>query len=264
MPAVPLGMGAYKRQSAFLPEVELVNLYLEEDKTGVSPDGTMRLGRPGLVTFGHVPEPGRVVYRADGVFNGDVFVLGHSGLYNVNEYTYINVGAVEAGGKAAIVGTKATLFTLSNGKIGRYDGTTLHPLPVPDGRYVADIATLDGYLLIACQDGRFFWLAPGATEIDALDFATAESAPDGLVAVESMGGEFYLFGRETVEPWQPTGDGDAPFQRAGGRLYQRGCASAASVVRFDNSIAWVGDDGVVYRADAVPMRLSEHGISTLR
>ena len=47
MPALPLGLEAYERSRGSVPEVRLVNLYHEEDKSGGSLDQTQRLQRPG-------------------------------------------------------------------------------------------------------------------------------------------------------------------------------------------------------------------------
>jgi hypothetical protein len=152
------------------------------------------------------------------------------------------------------------LFLLSAATPYSYDSSSLAALAMPDGREVQDIDTLNNFLVLACEDGRFYWLEPGSDAIDALNFATAESSPDGLVAARALGDEMFFFGRSTIEPWQLTGDPDAPFIRAGGRTVARGCLARDTVRRFDNSLLWVGDDAVVYRLGNVPQRISDHSI----
>lgn len=259
MPAIPLGIGAYRRADAFQPEVELENLYLEEDKSGGSPDQFMRLQRPGLVEWGMLGASADALLSEQGVFDGAVFAVAAARLWQVGAGTVTELGNL-APGRANLVAAKGVVAALAGGDVWRWDGSALSALPLPDDEPAADICQINGYLVIVTPRGRVYWLVPGATSIDPLDFATAESAPDGLVGCESLGSEIYLFGHRTIEPWQPTGDADAPFMPAMGRIMQRGCLAADTIARFDNSLLWVGDDRVLYRADAVPQRVSDHGI----
>lgn len=257
---LPLAIGAYRRASAFTPEVESLNVYLEEDKSGVSPDGFMRVQRPGLTLFGTMPGPSRALFRQDGVLGGVLFGIAGSSLYSGAGMATLIGDTGSATGYATMCASKFGLFTLSGGVLKFWNGAVYTAIPVPVGFVAVDIDTINGFVIVAMASGRYYWIQPGATVIAALDFATAESSPDGLVAVRRVGNEFWLFGGVSIEPWQPTGGADAPFQLATGRVYSRGCASAASVRRFDNSVIWVGEDGNVYRGDSTPVKISDHGV----
>jgi hypothetical protein len=256
---IPLGLQSYRRDLGFVPEVELVNLLIEKDEAGVSSDGVLRIQRPGLTPYANLPGIIQGVFQQDGVLGGARFAVAGGTLYSYDDLAYTTLGTVD-GGPAVFAATYLGLYVLTAGKLYSWDGTTFAPIAMPDNRLIVDMDTVNSYLILGCADGRFYWLVPGATSIDALNFATAESQADGLRAVRRLVDEIWFFGVTTVEPWQATGDATAPFQRASGRVFDRGCASRDTVLRFDNSILWEGDDGLVYRSSAVPQRVSTTGI----
>lgn len=135
---------------------------------------------------------------------------------------------------------------------------------LPTSVTLVDIAVFDGYTVYAYSDGRFFISSLNeATTIDALDFATAESSPDGLVAVYVLGEYLLLFGTRTIEPWRNTGDADFPFTPMP-TIIPRGCASRWSITKFDNSLVFLGDDGIIYRLNGFqPVRISDHEVERL-
>lgn len=260
MPPVPLAISAHKRADAFTPEALCVNFFLEVDKSGASPDNVLRLQRPGLTAWLATSGTVRGLFQQDGVMDGDTFAAVGTGLSIVTATSTTPIGGIGGLGRVPFAANYEKLFFLSGVIPYTYRRTGIVPLTMPDDREVVDIDTINNFLILAGSDGRFYWLEPGSDAVDALDFATAESAPDGLVAARTMGDEIFFFGKRTTEVWQPTGDLDAPFLRAGGRTITRGAMARDTVHRFDNSLIWVGDDAVVYRLGNVPQRISDHGI----
>lgn len=110
--------------------------------------------------------------------------------------------------------------------------------------------------------GQFFLSNLNAGKVyTATDIATAEGHPDDLLAVIANHRELWLFGAETIEVWFNSGDADFPFERISGSFIERGCAAAFSVARIDNTLYWLGEDKVVYRASGyVPERISQHAM----
>jgi len=254
MPAVPLGVGAHKRAAGFTPEVRMVNMYIEPDKSGLSPDNILRIQRPGLALLTTLANPIRGIdYRI--AANQQMIVAGSS-LY-VNG---VSVGTISGGDIAPMVGTTFAYALVGGGYAYLYD-TALTTLEIPESRVAVDVDQLNQYVLILCSDGTFYWLVPGEMVLDPLNFATAESLPDKGLAIRRVGDEFWIFGTDTVEIWQATGDLDAPFQRVAGRQYERGCMARDTVRRFDNSVMWVSDDGQVCRGGAVAQVVSDNGIA---
>lgn len=129
---------------------------------------------------------------------------------------------------------------------------------------VEDICDHDGYIVYLISDGRFF--ISGLNEagtIDALDFATAEKSADRGVAVWSSGGYLFIFGSQTIEPWKNTGAADFPFEPMP-TVIPRGCIGKWTIANLDNTVAFVGNDGIVYRLNGFqPFRISDHEVERL-
>lgn len=252
---IPLAIGAYRRTASFAPEVRAVNLFLEPDKSGVSPDKLMRIQRPGMVTqtaFATGPVRG-MDYRA---MTGTQLVVSGGQLYDAG----VAKGEIDGAGLVAMTGTRF-YHAILGGSLYLYD-TVLTKVAMPnDAPPIVDIDQLNGYILILTDTGRFYWIEPGAKVVDSLNFFNAESSADRGVAIRRVGDEFWIGGTQTIEPWQATGDPDAPFQRSIGRLYERGVKSRATMCRYDNSVMWVGDDNEVYRGGAVPQVVSDAGLA---
>lgn len=102
-------------------------------------------------------------------------------------------------------------------------------------------------------DGRFFVNKGGTGQFNfdtlynagpnwggaALDFAVAESNPDNLVAVTADHGQLILLGGKTAEFWSKNDSVNNPYLRIDGTSIEWGLAAKASVVKFDNSIAFL-------------------------
>ncbi len=260
MPAIPLGMKAYRRLANFQPEVEIVNLFMEADDSGASPDKFTRIMRPGLTLSSELGDSiGRGLYAQAGVLGGSLMQVVGDDLYRDGSA----IGKVLGSDRVAWAASINRLFVLGANIIHVTDGSTVSTVEMPDdvGGVPVDIDSLNSYVLIACSNGRIYWIEPGETTVDPLNFANAESAPDGLVAGRRLESEMFFFGNTSVEPWQLTGDQDAPFQKALGRQYERGAKDRDSIRRFDNSIIWIGENNNVYRAGAQPEVVADEGIS---
>ena len=99
----------------------------------------------------------------------------------------------------------------------------------------------DGYFIVNPTGTQRFYISAlydGLTW-SALDFASAESNPDDLILVSSDNSTLYLFGSVTTEFFNNSGAADFPFTRLSGGSTEWGCAAVNSVVKFDNSLAFV-------------------------
>jgi hypothetical protein len=125
------------------------------------------------------------------------------------------------------------------------------------------VTYMDGYGIFSVPNSQQFYITSlmDFTSVDALDFASAESQPDLIVRVFADHSELWLFGESSIEVWQNTGAADFPFERLGGTRAERGCSAAFSVAKVDNTVFWLGDDGVVYRAEGYqPVRISSETV----
>lgn len=130
---------------------------------------------------------------------------------------------------------------------------------------VVSVTAIGGYIVYGIGDGRFFLSALNEAElIDATDFATAETSADPLRRVYANAGELFLMGSRTIEPWLLTGQTDFPFElRSAASVVQVGILAPDSVAEFDNTFAFVGSTGLVYRYANPPQRISNHEVERL-
>lgn len=127
-------------------------------------------------------------------------------------------------------GTDAFTYTIAT--------TTL--AEVVDADLIANPKTctwLDGYFIV--ENGSEFQISPDGTSWDATEKATPESSPDGIVRVIADHGELVLFGEVTTEFWANTGATDFPFAPLKSSTAEWGCASAWSVCKFNDSLAFL-------------------------
>lgn len=124
-------------------------------------------------------------------------------------------------------------------------------------------------------DGYFVFNKPGtgqfqitqlySTDIDDLDFATAEGAPDLLVSLIVDHREVWLFGETSTEVYFNSGNADFPFERIQGAFIEQGCAAKYSVAKMDNRVFWLSADDrgkgmVMSAAGYQPQRISDHAL----
>lgn len=153
--------------------------------------------------------------------------------------------------------------TLINGGINALQGVA-----VPDGQAVKALASVSGYVLVSIANSqKFYWLNPGETVIDPLNFATKESNPDNIVDMNTVGDQVLINGGGSTENWYATGNLAAPFAPVEGRVYARG-AVPGTVCPVQDGVILVGNDGVVYQVGSSygsgtsygVTRISDHGI----
>lgn len=256
MPALPYAIGAYRRDNAGLPEMRVVNQYIEAaPAAGGAP---VLLARPGQVLLRDEGATGqRGLFQAANVLGG--------ALVSVSDQVRVNglaVGAASGFDRARFAPGLSEVLICMGGGLYRTDGAGLAPVAFPDDAPVADIGYLRGrFVGVERASGRLFWsdLLDGTTW-DALSFATAEKQADNLVACLAVGDFLWLFGETTTEVWAPTLDADLPFAPIDGRVYTHGCASRDTVVQIDNTAFWVSEEGIALRGGEVPLRISNSGI----
>lgn len=259
MPSVQYGVGAYERVAGSLPEIRLRNLFVEQTPANqLAP--TVLLGRPCLTDYASVGSgPIRGLHQKDGSLGGSIFVVSGGSLYEVTGSVTLR-GSIAGSGRVSMASDDTRLLIATGSTLYLWDGATLSTVATPDSRPIAYLGYLNGYFIMSvADDDRLYWVQPGATTIDALDFKTAERSSDPITGISVSGDEVFVFGSETVEVYVPTGNGADPFQRVNGRLFEKGCIAETNV-SIDNTVFWCGADGIVYRADTGPIRISDHGI----
>lgn len=125
------------------------------------------------------------------------------------------------------------------------------------------LANIDGYgIAVRLGTGQFYISAIDDFSLwDPLDFATAEGSPDNILTVVASHREAWLGGSRTTEVWDDTGAADFPFERIGSAFIEHGTSGSYSAQALDNTVFWLGQDGIVWRANGYsPQRVSTHAI----
>lgn len=241
---VPLfGLGVKSTAPAVTAQRRLNCFYefvADGDKTKVAIYGT-----PGLTLFsstlGVTPVRGWLAI-------GDYIYLVHRGtLWRVdNAMTFTAMGSLNTttgyvdmayNGTLILMvdGTNGYTLTISSGTFAQVSDSDF-----PNGAKTCD--WIDGQFLVDDGSADSFYTSSTGTAWDALDFATAESQPDGIVRVFADHGEALLFGAQTIEPWGNIGAADFPFAPIKGGIAEMGLAARWSVAKFNDGVAFLGQN----------------------
>lgn len=261
MPAINLPVHSYRLNSITANNCRLINCYAEQMPVGKQP---VRLTRaPGLEVFS-TPTAG--IGRGLHVFQEVLYAVVGTTLYSINSSgVATSIGTIAGSAPCSIANNGIHMVIGTNGGTWyTYDGTTLAAIADADftsrGAKVCDF--VDNYIaFIEPDSGRWFISdLADATAYDALDFATAEGAPDNLVSLITDHREVVLFGETSSEIWYNSGVSGFPFERSPGGFMELGCAATLGRCKLDNSVYWLANDLTVRRLNGnTPVRVSHHG-----
>jgi len=257
---------SYVARSINEADNRMVNMFPE-----ITPDGGKEaaylMRAPGLrllATVGNGPVRGMWTY------NGQAYVVSGTSLYELNnDYTSTLIGTIEGSDPVSIADNGTQMFIAASPLGYIYNQLTNELQQISDIDFPGSkmVGFLDGYFVFSEPNSQKFWITSlyEGTEIDPLDFASAEGSPDGIVSLFCDHRELWLFGTQSVEVWYNAGTPDFPFQRIQGAYNEIGCAAAFSVAKLDNTLFWLGADargkGVIYRANGYnAQRVSTHAV----
>lgn len=196
-----------------------------------------------------------------------------NGMKKVGESLFVIIGTtvykVETNRTFTTIGTLSSssseLFSLSQ------NGTQLSIIDSVGNAYVADSASvtlvtdpdylpandtefIDGYTAYlgidvgnGRKDGYNLSELEDSSVVDP-DFGSAESEPDRIVGGKRYNGQLWLFGSDTIEVHQNTGNQDFPFERINGAVIDKGCAAKFSIAQEESYLCWLGNDRIFYMA----------------
>lgn len=135
----------------------------------------------------------------------------------------------------------------------------------------SSVTFLDGYFVISRSLNSGIFQISGLYDgftWGSLDFATAESSPDNLKRVISVGGQLWLVGVSSIEIWAHTGSLGFPFQRVTGAKIEHGTMGIHSMIAMDNHLFWAGRSkegvGIIFKANGfTPERISTETIESV-
>lgn len=172
-----------------------------------------------------------------------------------------------ASGRVTMIFNDNDEIMIADGINGYYwDGATLASVTKDATMNVGTLAYLGGYgVANDAGTGKFYsTVANDFSDFDVLDFATAEANPDPLYRAFADHNELILSGERTIEIWQLSGEVDFPFSPVPTAKIERGILGKFTLASVFDTIAWLGDDRIVYRGDGYRAnRISTHAIETL-
>jgi hypothetical protein len=266
----PILGSSYVARSVNAADNRMVNLFPE-----VIPEGGKEaafLSRcPGLEflqTVGTGPIRGLWAHQTNGT---DFYVVSGVQVFKLSGLTATPtlLGTVSGTGPVSIADNGTQIFFACNGPSYIYNEVTnvFQQITDPDFPGALTVGYLDGYFVFTEPNSQRVWVTSifEGTQIDALDFASAEGSPDGLVGLIVDHREAWLFGTDSVEVWYDAGLADFPLTRIQGAFNEIGCVATFSIAKLDNGLFWLGTDargqGIVYRANGYTgTRVSTHAV----
>jgi Phage stabilisation protein len=265
----PFINGSFNGRSPAFDAQRTINMYVEGSESGSSKTGALLVGAPGLRLFaqgGTGPVRGMIKFNEQTgivVIGPTVYAITHGGALTALS------GSVDAFGTPVSMASNGNLIMLVTGPNGYFINpvlATVTKITDPDFYGGDRICFIDGYFIWnRPYTGQYQISQLYGTDIDGLDFATAESAPDPLVSLIADHGQLVLLGSDSVEFHADSGDSDFPFQRINGAFLEIGCAAKHSVAKMDNTVYWLATDergyGTIQRAAGyTPQRASNHAV----
>jgi hypothetical protein len=192
--------------------------------------------------------------RGGHVMGGIPYVVNGDKLYKVAQtfvagnpvYSLDEIGTIPQPGRVSMTDNGNQLLIVVPGVDGYiYNATTDTLAIISDVDFKANgepkyCAFVDSYFIVTTDEDRFIRSAANdGTSWNALDFGTADSSPDGVVAPIVYNNQLFITGVQTTEAFQNVGGADFGFQRTG-LFLQKGCYAPFSLINTQNSFVWIG------------------------
>jgi hypothetical protein len=228
-------------------------------------DGTdwMMASIPGEVQFASLGATIRGMRNCEGRW----FVAAGNTLYEMNaDGTSTSRGTLASSTGVVCMAHNTSQVAIVDGanlSVFNMDTNTLTRVTVAGWRGSYDVWELDGYMVFVAPDTQQFYISAidDTTALDALDFSSADSAPDNIVAHVVSHRQLWLFGTHTAEMWTDSGGALFPFARYQSYTMDVGVVGRHAVTIAADTIFWVGQTrtgrGIVYMAQGnLPTRVS--------
>lgn len=221
-----------------------VNFYLEVDETGKGKDSSVAqlVRTPGSTTLSTNAAKGLNIYSAS---NGKLYIVREDGLYSFNNISQseTKLYSIALNEYAQCADNGIQLCVVSNG-IGFFYNMVTAEITIIDAIKPSSVTYYDGYIIFSEKGtNKFWWTDLYSTNINRLNFASAEANPDEIVGVFAHNEDLWIFGKNTTEIWYNAGSGNVVFARRQGILIETGCYHISTLQKLDmNRFAWVASN----------------------
>lgn len=250
MTILPLGLTRGLGRARLLSAERVVNLFAEKAPDKAETEAVLR-GVSGLASFASTVGNGPI--RGAQMMAGVLFVVSGQDFLSLSAAGDVTrIGGIPGSGRVLMANNGEQMIVQRTDETGKaYVCTTSTVTQITDADFPGSVSVvfLDGYFVFARPNSgqAFSGAVYEGEDYDALDYATAESNPDRLVALGTLGAYLVMLGERSTELWYAAGGTAFPFARASGGRLERGCASRFSVANVASALYWLGDDGAVYR-----------------
>lgn len=170
------------------------------------------------------------------------------------------VGMAHNQSQVAIVdGVNLYIFTLAT--------NVLTQIMVAGWRGSDDVWEMDGYFIFVDPETEQFYISAidDGTTLDALDFSSADSSPDNILAHIVNHRQLMLFGTRSAEIWINAGSAAFPFVRYNSYTLDVGIVGKHAHCSAADTIFWIGQtdrgSGIVYTLTGnQPQRVSTQAV----
>ena len=246
MPKVilPIANGYYESDSLPISAQECTNFYPNIAQAPALNQETL-FGTPGLTQVAKASdiENCRGAHEMNGV---PYFVIGNK-LYSMSSsYALTDHGQIAGSGRVSMADNGTQLLLLvpgGNGYIYNHVADTF--AQITDADFTANgnpqqVVFIDGFFCLTTDTKKFIVSALNdGLSYNALDFGTAESDPDEIVAPIVFKNQLFIGGSQTIEAFQNIGGADFPFQRTG-LFLSKGISSPFSIQSIQDTFVFVG------------------------
>lgn len=221
-----------------------INLYVAKVDGGGEDKSAVLESAPGLVSLVTMPGSVRGWTMARGVW----YVVAGNTLYSLTTAgAYTTVGTLLTSvGYVSMKETRDQLVIVDgpNGYVHNLVTSVFGRITDPDWRGSNWVEEVDGYSIFVDPGTDQFYLSAidDASDLDALDFSSADSKPDDIVTHRVLKGELLLMGSRGIEPWVNSG-GDFPFTRYNSAPIDVGIVGNRAAVNAADTLYWVGQTG---------------------
>lgn len=249
---LPIANGFYISDSLPIAAQECTNWYPNIAQGKALSQETL-FGTPGLTllaTSGTLDNENRGGHEMAGkpyfVNGGRLYRLDQTIVFDQVTYNLVFLGDISGTGRVSMADNGTQLMILVPGGDGFiYNHVTDTFSQITDSDFTANgapqfVVFIDGYFLVTTDSKKFIVSAINdGLSYNALDFGTAESDPDDIVAPVVYKNQLFISGRQTFEAFQNIGGADFPFSRTG-LFLQKGCFAPYSLVNAQDTFMWVG------------------------
>jgi hypothetical protein len=246
MPKVilPIANGYYESDSLPISAQECTNFYPNIAQAPALNQETL-FGTPGLTQVASASDISncRGAHEMNGV---PYFVIG-SKLYSMSSsYALTDHGQIVGSGRVSMADNGTQLLLLvpgGNGYIYNHVADTF--AQITDADFTANgnpqqVVFIDGFFCLTTDTKKFIVSALNdGLAYNALDFGTAESDPDEIVAPIVFKNQLFIGGSQTIEAFQNIGGADFPFQRTG-LFLSKGISSPFSIQSIQDTFVFIG------------------------